>query len=165
MAEQLPLLRRLQFRLVMQSAIFVLIGVVLSSQLKAVAAIMMFVFNLFFAALTFFRALGVRKDIHALSSDRTVTSADKVMAFVVALMMFLIGAQTISLIRQVAQQNEIQAVGECWSSDNSNTYSVDCDNPAAIYRTTAIVDDRVLCPLDYLESSTPGRFICIEPLK
>lgn len=165
MTTDLPSLKRLQFRLVMQSAIFVLIGTILSSQLQALTAVMMFIFNLFFAGLTFVRALGVRKQIHAASTDRRVTPSDKVMAAMVALMMFIIGANTVALARQIGMENEIKAIGECWSSDDSYTYSVACDNPAAIYRTTAIVDDKALCPLDYLDSNTPGRFICIEPLK
>jgi hypothetical protein len=165
MAADLPTLRRLQFRLVMQTALFVLIGVILSSQMVAIASVLMFVFNLFFAGLTFVRALNVRREIHQLTTDRRVTPSDKMMAFVVALMMFLIGAQSIALVRSIAAHNEIQAVGECWSSDSSYTYAVACDNPAAIYRTTSIVDDKSQCEQDYLESSTPGRFICIESIK
>ena len=161
--ERIEQLRRQQVRLVMQSTLFVGIGVILGWTFSGWNSVVIFIVNFGFALYTFSRAIRLRTQMHVVSTDRRVTNSDRLMAAAVALSLVLTGVFIVTATQQQAMQNRIDSVGRCWATDNKNSFAVDCNNPAATYRTTAVVDDKSECLVEYLEREN-GEFICTEPL-
>ena len=161
--DSIDTLRRLQVRLVLQAAVFVLVGVNLGWAFSGFGSVAIFVLNLGFAAKDFGRALRIRTQMHVLSTDRRVTNSDRIMAAAVAISLFLSGLFVFSLVQREAKQQRIDEVGSCWATDKTHSYAVDCDNPAAQYRTTDVASDKSECLVQFLARDN-GEFICIEPL-
>lgn len=156
-------LRRRQVRLVLQAAVFVVIGVVLGWAFSGLNSVAIFVVNCGFAAYCFGRALRIRTQMHVLSTDRRVTTSDRIMAGAVALSLLLSSVFVVSLVQRETKQHRIDEVGHCWATDATHSYAVDCDNPAARFRSTDVVSDKSECLVQFLERDN-GEFICIEPL-
>ena len=163
--DSIDTLRRLQVRLVLKAAVNVLIGVSLGWAFSGFGfgSAAIFALSLGFAAKDFGRALRIRTQMHVLSTDRRVTNSDRIMAAAVAISLFLSGLFVFSLVQREAKQQRIDEVGSCWATDKTHSYAVDCDNPAAQYRTTDVVSDKSECLVQFLARDN-GEFICIEPL-
>ncbi|GEA87226.1 LppU/SCO3897 family protein [Cellulomonas cellasea] len=55
-------------------------------------------------------------------------------------------------------------VGSCWSAGTTDVRAVGCDDSAAAYRVTSVVDSAVSCtgPAGYLEDGS--RLLCLEAI-
>ena len=147
----------------LQATLFVIIGVFVGTSLTPLIGVAFFLFNLVFAALNFLRAVRARPSIATATSASIVVRNDRVLAALLALSVFMTALFFSVTVRRIALESRIDSVGRCWSMDESNSYAVDCDNPAATYRTTDVVDDVTLCPVEYLTRDN-GEFICIQPI-
>lgn len=154
---------RAQVRLMLQATLFVIVGVFVGTSFSPIVGIAFFVFNLVFAALNFLRALRSRPAVAVSSEPTILIRNDRVLAATLALTAFMTALFFTVTVQRIALDNRIDAVGRCWATDESNSYAVDCDNPAATYRTTNVVDDASQCPVEYLTRDN-GEFICIEPI-
>jgi hypothetical protein len=147
----------------LQATLFVLIGAFVGMSFTPLQGILFFLLNLAMAVRFFLRAVKLRVEIAQLAPAARTVHNDRSMLALLVLSVFITALFSMNSVQRIAYDRFIDSVGRCWSTDDTNSYAVDCDNPTATYRTTDIVDDKSLCKVEYLAREN-GQFICVEPI-